>query len=40
MEIPQVLALPLDEAARRLEAAGCSYEVPASAAAACKRGQT
>ena len=27
MEIPQVLALPLDEAARRLEAAGCSYEV-------------
>lgn len=27
MEIPQVLALPLKEAARRLEAAGCSYEV-------------
>ena len=27
MEIPQVLALPLEEAVRRLEAAGCSYEV-------------
>ena len=27
MEIPQVLALPLQEAARRLEAAGCTYEV-------------
>ena len=27
MEIPQILALPLKEAARRLEAAGCSYEV-------------
>ena len=29
MEIPQVLALPLKEAARRLEAAGCSYDVQA-----------
>ncbi len=27
MEIPQVLALPLDEAVRRLEVAGCTYEV-------------
>ena len=27
MEIPQVLALPLEEAARRLEVAGCTYEV-------------
>lgn len=27
MEIPQVLALPLQEAARRLEAAGYTYEV-------------
>ena len=29
MEIPQVLALPLEEAVRRLEAAGCTYEVQA-----------
>lgn len=27
MAIPQVLALPLKEAARRLEQAGCTYEV-------------
>lgn len=27
MEAPQVLALTLDEAVRRLEAAGCTYEV-------------
>lgn len=27
MEIPQVLVLPLDEALRRLEAAGCTCEV-------------
>ncbi len=27
MAIPQVLALPLEEAVRRLEEAGCTYEV-------------
>lgn len=27
MSVPFVLALPLDEAARRLEEAGCTYEV-------------
>lgn len=27
MDIPQVLALPLEEAERRLKQAGCTYEV-------------
>ena len=38
MEIPQVLALPLEEAARRLEPQAAPMSA-ASAAAACKRGR-